>query len=194
MKLALQLYFSPQAAIVSWEQTKEFFSGATSNFQTATQAFKDTSSQAMQNAIAQARTQGFASSAIDWLQAHPVVFRIFNSIIWAIDHPVMGLTVLGLIIATIFSIFKALNRLLEMVGLSLLKAPFKLIKAGLKLAQLGSLGIGQRFITKNDSSSDVIIATPQKSQRLVEISQRLQVLQKEQNDLLQEATNILSFK
>ena len=186
MKLALQLYFSPQAAIVSWEQTKEVFSGATSNFQTATQAFKDTSSQTMQKAI--------ASSAIDWLQAHPVVFRIFNSIIWAIDHPVMGLTVLCLIIAITFSIFKALNRLLEMVGLSLLKAPFKLIKTGLKLGQLGSLGIAQRFTTKNVSSSDVTIITPQKSQRLIEISQRLQVLQKEQDALLQEATNILSFK
>ena len=192
---ALQLYRSPQEATVSWEQAKEVFSGATSNFQAATQALKDTSSQTMQNAIAQARpVTGFASSAIDWLQAHPVVFRIFNSIIWAIDHPVMGLTVLCLIIAITFSIFKALNRLLEIVGMSLLKAPFKLINTGFKLGQLGSLGIGRRFINKNVSSSDVIIATPQKSQRLVEIYQRLQVLQKEQNDLLQEATNILSFK
>lgn len=182
---ALQLYHTPQSAIASWE-AKEFFSTATSNFQGATQAFKDTSSQTMQKAI--------SSSAIDWLQAHPVLFRIFDSIIWAIDHPVMGITILCLIIAIALSVLKALNRLLEMVGLSLLKAPFKLVATGLKLGQLGSLSIKQRLTNENGSISNVIMATSQKSQRLVEISQRLQALQKEQNELLQEATNLLSFK
>ncbi len=187
----------PGEAVVNWRQAKDFFTTATSDFQAATQDVKDTSSAAMQNAIAQARTQGFASSIDNWLQAHPVVLRVFNTIIWAIDRPIISFVIIILTVAITFSIIKALNRLLEMAGLSLLQAPFRLIKTIFKFGWLGSLGIKQKFTNKNVSDlafnqTDTTIAeNPQ--QRLAEISQRLQVLQKEHNELLQEAATILSL-
>lgn len=185
MKIALQLNCLPEETVLNWQQAKDFFTTATNSLKTARQEFIDTSSETVQIAI--------ASSVSNWLQAHPVVFRAFNTIIWAIDHPVISFVVIILTIAIALSIFKALNRLLEMVGLSLIKAPFKLIEAGFKLSPLGSLGIRQKFNHKNISDKNVFIVAPHSSQqRLAEIAQRLQLLQLEQDELLQEATTILA--
>lgn len=187
--LKMKLNRLPGEAVVNWRQAKDFFTTATSDFQAATQDVKDTSSAAMQNAI--------TSSIDNWLQAHPVVFRIFNIIIWAIDRPIISFVIIILTVAITFSIIKALNRLLEMAGLSLLQAPFRLIKTIFKFGWLGSLGIKQKFTNKNVSDlafnqTDTTIAqNPQ--QRLAEISQRLQLLQKEHNELLQEAATILTL-
>ncbi|MBW4663432.1 MAG: hypothetical protein KME01_04400 [Chroococcus sp. CMT-3BRIN-NPC107] len=192
MKLALQLNCLPKEAVVNWQQAKDFFTTTTSKFQAATEDFTNTSSETVQKAIAQARpVTGFASSVTNWLQAHPVIFRIFNSIIWAVDRPILSLGIIILTIAASLSIFKALNRLLEMVGLSLLKAPFKLIESGFKLGQLGI----QHVLTENNTSdSDArIVAAQNSQQRLAEISQRIQMLQKEQNELLREAATILAL-
>lgn len=188
MKLGLQLNRSPGEAVVNWKQAKDFFTTTISNFQTATQDFKDTSSAAMQKAI--------ASSVENWLQAHPVVLRIFSNIIWAIDRPVVSFIVIILILAITFSVIKGLNRLLEMVGLSLLQAPFKLIENIFKFGWLGSLGIKHKFTNQNVSDlafNDAKVALAQNpQQRLAEISQRLQVLQQEHNELLQEAATLLT--
>lgn len=182
MKLVLQLNRLP-GEVVSWK--KDVFTTITTNFQAATQKLQDTSSEAI------------TSSVTNWLQSHPTVFRIFNTTVWAIDRPIVSFAVIILTIAIAFSIVKALNRLLEIVGLSLLQAPFKLIRTGFKLSQLGSLSIKQKLTNKNVSSlalNDPNTITPQNpQQRLAEISDRLQVLQKEHNQLLQEAATILSL-
>ncbi len=182
MKLVLQLNRLP-GEVVSWN--KDLFTAITSNFQAATQKLQDTSSEAI------------TSSVTNWLQSHPVIFRIFNTIVWATDHPIISFAVIILTIAIAFSIIKRLNRLLEMVGLSLLQAPFKLIKTGFKLSPLSSLSIKQKFNNKNVSSlalNDVdIIISQNPQQRLSEISDRLQVLQKEHSELLQEAATILAL-
>lgn len=186
MKLGLQLNRLLGEAVVSWKQAEDFFTTTTSNFQAASQELTDTSSAAIQNAL--------ATSVVNWLQAHPVIFRFFNTIIWAIDRPIVSLAILILTIATSLSIIKALNRLLERVGLSLLQAPFRLIARGFKLSWLG---IRQKFPHKNVSNLAInnpkVIITHSPQQRLAEISQRLQVLQKEHNELLQEATAILGL-
>ena len=183
MNLALQINCLLGGTIVNWKQTKDFFPATTTNFQAATQLLTDKSSAAMQKAI--------TSSLNNWLQAHPVVFRIINNIIWAFDHPLISFVIIVLLIAIAHSIFKALNRLLEIVGLSLLQAPFKLISNGFKL---GWLSIRQKFTNKNVSDKAAITIIPQNShQRLAEISQRLQVLQTEHNELLQEAAKILAL-
>ena len=195
MKLALHLNRLPQEAAVNWQQAKDFFTTTVSSLKTATQNFKATSSETMQSAIAQARpVTGFAFSVDNWLQAHPVVFRIFTTIIWAIDHPVISFAVIILILAIALSIIKALNRLLEKVGLSLLQAPFKLLETLVKFDWLGRFGIKQKFTHKNFSTLDAnVIISQNPPQRLIEISQRLQVLQKEHNELLQEAATILAL-
>ncbi len=182
MKLVLQLNYLP-GETGSWK--KDFFTTVTSNLQATTQKFQDTSSEVI------------ASSVTNWLQSHPAVFRIFNTIVWATDHAVISFVFIILTIAIAFSIVKALNRLLERVGLSILQAPFKLIRTGFKFSPLSSLSIQQKLNNKNISSlalndvSTIISQNPQ--QRLSEISDRLQVLQKEHNELLQEAATILTL-
>lgn len=181
MNLAMQLSRLPREAVVNWQQAKDFFTTTTSDLQAATADFKNTSSEAMLNAI--------ASSFYNWLQAHPVLFRIFTAIIWTLDRPVIGFTVIILTLAIAFSLVKALNRLLEMLGLSILQAPFKLVKNVFKLGKLGITRKNISDITCNDPST--ISQNPQ--QRLAEIAQRLQALQKEHNDLLQEAATIITI-
>ncbi len=181
MKLAMQLNRLPREAIVNWQQAKEFFTTTTSDLQSATADFKNTSSEAMLNAL--------SSSLNNWLQAHPVLFRIFTAIIWALDRPVIGFTVIILTLAIAFSLIKALNRLLEMLGLSILQAPFKLVK---NVFKLGQLGITRKNISDlKCNAPSTITQNPQ--QRLAEISQRLQALQKEHNELLQEAATIITI-
>ncbi len=193
MKLGLQLNRLLGEAFVSWKQAEDFFTTTTSNFQAATQELTDTSSVAMQNAIAQARTQGFATSVTNWLQAHPVIFRFFNTIIWAIERPIISIAILVLTIVISLSIIKALNRLLETVGFSLLQAPFRLIARGFKLSWWGIRQNPHKNASNLAVNNANVIITHNPQQRLAEISQRLQVLQKEHNELLQEATAILEL-
>lgn len=189
MKLGLQLNRLPGEVVVNWKPAKDFFTTTTSNFQTTTQELTDISSAAMQNAI--------STSVTNWLQAHPVIFRIFNTIIWGIDHPIISLVIIFLTIAIVFSILRALNRLLEMIALSVLQVPFKLVKTGLQLGWLSSLGRKQKLTGKNvsylalNNANTIMPQNPQ--ERLAEISQRLQVLQKEHSKLLQEAATILDL-
>ncbi|WP_038020722.1 hypothetical protein [Synechocystis sp. PCC 7509] len=54
--------------------------------------------------------------------------------------------------------------------------------------------ISQKFTYKNISDDNANIVIPQNPhQKLAEISQRLQVLQREQNELLQETAKILAL-
>ncbi len=183
MNLALQINCLLGATVVNWKHEDFLPADTTSNFQAVTQLLTDKSSAAMQKAI--------TSSLNNWLQSHPVVFRIISNIMWAIDHPLISFVIIVLLIAIALSVFKALNRLLEIVGLSLLQAPFKLISNGFKLSWLS---IRQKFTNKNVSHKAPDTIIPQNShQRLAEISQRLQVLQTEHNELLQEAAKILAL-
>jgi hypothetical protein len=185
MKLVLQLDRLSKTGVIDWQQTQDFFTTTISSLKTATQDFKVTPSETVQSAI--------ASSVDNWLQVHPVVFRIFTTIIWAIDHPVVSFAMIILILAIALSIVKALNRLLEILGLSLLQAPFKLIETVFKFSWLGYFGIKQKSTHKNFSNLDAnAINLQNPPQRLIEISQRLQVLQQEHNELLQEAATILA--
>lgn len=179
--IAMQLNRLPSEAVVNWQQAKDFFNTTTSDLQAATADFKNTSSEAVLNAV--------ASSLNNWLQAHPVLFRVFNAIIWVSDRPVIGFAVIIMTLAITFSLVKALNRLLEMLGLSILQAPFNIIKNVFKLGKLGITRKNIPDITRNNPSA--ISQNPQ--QRLAEISQRLQTLQKEHNELLQEAATIITI-
>lgn len=181
MKLVMQFNRLPGEAVVNWQQVKEFFTTTTSDLQAAKADFKNTSSEAMLNAI--------TSSLNNWLQAHPVIFRIFTTIIWAIDRPVIAFAVIILTLAITFSLVKALNRLLEMLGLSILQAPFKLVK---NVFKLGWLNITRKNISDSKCSAPNT-ASQNPQQRLAEISQRLQALQKEHNELLQEAATIITI-
>jgi len=174
----------------SIEQTK---GSLEQTLQTAGQ-LKSTTSDAIQTAI--------SSTVGDWLSAHPTAFRLVQLLLWATNHPILSLIVLLFAMAIAWSLVKALGRLIDTVGWSLLQAPFKLslvlIGVGAKsLGKFGGLAVNQLAIANNtetpalqDSSSKQI--QKDKQQRLAEISVRLEAIRQEQNELLQEVAVILS--
>jgi phage-related protein len=135
----------------------------------------------------------------EWLHAHPAVFRLIHFLLWVLNHPIISSIALLLVIAIAFSLIKALGRLFEEIGWSLLQSPFKLIRALLQacfqlLSNLGGSCMKQLGIA---TESPVLLKTPfqrsskDKKQRLAEISVRLEAIRQEQDELLKEVAAIL---
>jgi hypothetical protein len=144
-----------------------------------------------------------AYSVGDWLQDYPLLIKILNILGWGTNHPIISLVIIIFFFAVIFSIVKAIVRVIETASWSLLKIPFQLIFALLKLAfinlskiagysfkQITQTKITDTTLALNVANFEPII--PDKQQRLTEISTRLEELQKEQNQLLQEAAELMS--
>ncbi|MEH1767156.1 hypothetical protein [Nostoc sp.] len=154
--------------------------------------FKSTTSGAVKDVM--------ASSVSDWLIQHPIFFRLVQILGWATNHPIISIVVLLFAIALIGSIIKAIVRLIETASWSILQVPLKLLQALIKvsflsLAKVGSFTFQQ--ITGAKQADNIPALPPEsfqpnKQQRLVEISQRLEAIQKEQNELLQEAADLIT--
>ncbi|WP_199311678.1 hypothetical protein [Anabaena subtropica] len=163
------------------------------NLQAADQ-FKSTTSTAMQTAI--------ASSVNDLLVQHPTFLRLLQILGWATNHPIISLVILLFIIAFIWSIIKAIMRLIETASWSIFQVPLKLIQGLIKVgifsfSKVGTFAIQKinNYQTINDEShfsvSNNQIIFPDKQQRLNEIFQRLEAIQQEQRELLQEAKKLI---
>lgn len=155
--------------------------------------FKNTASNTMQTAI--------AASVNDWLQTHPTVAKLVQVLIWATNHPIVSLVMLLFVVAIAWSLIKAISRLLEIAGLSLLQTPFKLgqfliVNSAKSLGIFGGLAVKQFTVTKNPEISLLPNSNSQlnyqNKQRLAEISLKLEAIRQEQNQLLQEAAAILN--
>lgn len=171
------------------EQTKGSFE---QTFQTTGQ-LKNTASEAIQTAI--------NSSINDWLTSHPTVFRIVQALIWATNHPILSLLIFLIAVAIAWSLVKAVGRLMEIAGLSLLKAPFMLgmVLIGVSSRTLGKFGGAVKRLGTTKTADPLVsqhlpykLIHEDKQQRLAEISTRLEAIQNEQNDLLQEVATILA--
>jgi hypothetical protein len=91
---------------------------------------------------------------------------------------------------------------MEILGLSILKAPFKMLQVLLGVSfqsagKFGSLAVKHLPVAKNAEQPALQNASPQptqkdKQQRLAEISSRLEAIGLEQNELLQEVAAILA--
>lgn len=140
------------------------------------------------------------SSVNDWLQAHPTILQLMQILIWATNHPIVSLVISIFGVAIAWSLIKVIVRLFEHASLFLLQAPFKLIQflIAVSTKSLGKVGIAtkQPLIT-NTAQYPVLqhsTATTyqDKQQRLAGIANRLEAIQKEQNELLQEVKTILN--
>ncbi|MFN6571113.1 hypothetical protein [Dendronalium sp. ChiSLP03b] len=164
------------------------------SWQTAEQV-KSTTSTAVQTAI--------ASSVNDWLVQHPALLRLVQILGWAANHPIISLVILLVILALLWSIIKAIVRLIETASWSILQVPLKLIQAFLQVSVLSLIKVGRFSVQQitgakiNDNVPDLLPANYQtiyqdKQQRLLEISQRLEAIQQEQQELLQEAADLIA--
>ncbi|MBC1223680.1 hypothetical protein GNF10_19795 [Nostoc sp. UCD121] len=160
-------------------------------WQTA-EKFKSTTSGAVKDAM--------TSSVSDWLTQHPIFFRLVQILGWATNHPIISVVIFLFALALIWSIIKAIVRLIETASWSILQVPIKLLLALIKvsflfLAKVGSFGIQKITATKTTDSLPTLLPEnfqPSKQQRLAEISHRLEAIQKEQHELLQEAADLIA--
>jgi hypothetical protein len=119
----------------------------------------------------------------DFLSQYPWFFQILEIFTWGINHPVRGVIILLFTIAVLWSIIKAIVRIIETASWSIFKIPFILLQKLLKtlwitFPKFGTFGIGK---------------IQSKHQRLAEISQRLEVIHNEQKALLQEAAKLMKI-
>lgn len=119
-----------------------------------------------------------SDSVSEWLQAHPVVFRLVQLLLWATNHPIVSLIILLFTVAFSWSLIRAIGRLIEMAGWSLLKTPFKLSQV--------LIGVSAKSIVKGRGGEN------NNHLRLAEISTKLEAIQKEQSELLTEAAALLA--
>lgn len=138
-------------------------------------------------AMSNAMQTAISDSVSEWLQAHPVVFRLVQMLLWATNHPIVSLIILIFAVAIAWSLIKAIGRLIETVSLSLLQAPFKLSQV---LIRVSSKSLGKYG---GLAMRGALPEVGNKQQRLTDISTRLEAIQKEQNELLQEAATILAL-
>ena len=158
----------------------------------ATGQIKNTTSDAIQTAI--------SSSLSDWLVEHPAVLRVVQLLAWGTNHPILSLVILLFGLAIAFSLIKAIGSLFEKAWLTILQAPLKLGQFFLtvssqSLGKFGSFMIQPLIANKNVELSIIpsnVESNQNNKQRLLEISNRLEEIQTEQNELLKEATAILN--
>lgn len=172
-----------EKAKVSIEQT----------WQTAEQ-IKSTTSGTLQTAV--------TDFVNDLLTQHPAFLRLFHILDWGVNHPIISLITLLLGIALTWNLIKAIIRLIETASWSILQIPLKLIWAVIKLSfvsltQLRGLAVQPVTETKPTNKLTVLPTNPQtihqdKHQRLAEITRRLETIQQEQQELLQEAADLIA--
>ncbi|KOP24464.1 hypothetical protein AMR41_20225 [Hapalosiphon sp. MRB220] len=141
----------------------------------------------------------------DLLNQNRSIFQLAQIISWAANHPIISFIILLFILAIIGSIIQAIGRLIESASRSILQVPLRLILAIIKLtfssfSQISHIAIKRLSNSHINHEHKLPVLPPQispnlhleKKKRLAAISQRLAEIQKEQNELFQEAAEILA--
>lgn len=138
-------------------------------------------SEALKNAI--------SSLISDWINAHPKVF-------WLVSHPLISLALLFLVILIISGLLKALGQFFEKGWLVILQVPVRLSRFifGSLYQFLKGLFTQNNLVIKSIKPVDLKTLSSQSlahKERLAEIISRLDALNQEQNQLMQEAASLL---
>lgn len=198
----------PDEALQRWQNIKDFVgenvNSLTNSAQQVGESLKETTTTTLEQSWQTAEqvkntTWGAVQSAItasfdDWLIQHPIFLQLFKILGWAANHPIISLIILVFGIALVWSIIKAMMRLIEQASWSILQVPLRLIKAlVLSLPKVSSFAIQKIKNTQTTDNLSTVLSTNQyKQQRLAEISSRLKVIKQEQDELLQEAADLIA--
>lgn len=147
------------------------------------------------------------SSVADWFEQHPAFLKTIELFNWIVNHPIISFIIILFSLAIFWSLIKAIGRLIESISLSVLQIPLKLFQALIKYSWLWLSKLFNNFATKQFTDAKTLDNTLEsklknttayhilpyhdKQQRLNYISRRLEEIQKEQQQLLQEAADIL---
>ncbi len=186
----------------NWQET------ATQSTENAIDTFNNTIEQAkgsLEENLPQSVQTIVNSSIADWFAQHPAFLGVIKSLNWAVSHPIISIILLVFSLAILWSLIKAIGRIIETASLSILKIPLRLLGSLIKycwlwLTKFGKFATDKLKKTKpvnynselqlNDNTAYQIISYNQQ-QRLNDISARLKEIQVEQQELLKEAADIL---
>ncbi len=153
-------------------------------------------------------------SISDWLSEHRMLSQLVQILSWAANHPIISGIILIFALAILWNLIKGIGNLIQFASLSIIRVPLKFLW-GLIVVSFIALGklvinrygaINKEAIASQEAkeatilpeaSSQIIELEKQldkksgKQERLVEITTRLEALQKEQKDLLQEAATLM---
>jgi hypothetical protein len=167
------------------------------SWQRATQV-KNTTSQVIDNVI---------TAYVNKLTTqHPTFLQFLQMLNWAVNHPIISLVILLFFIALAWSLIKGIIRLIETASCSILKVPLELLQVLIKAIYLSLAKFINKnwhnipFTNKDNYASNVISVDTtnseneyqDKQKRLAEISHSLELIHQEQQQLLQEAANLIS--
>jgi len=153
----------------------------------------------MSGAVSDAIKSAINGTVKDWIDAHPVVF-------WLVSHPLISLAILLIFIFIIVGLLQALGSFFAEGWLFILQSPVKFMQAVLSIgskfvSNVGGVAVNSLVLNnpkeKNNSALQVrgVESNSLESQeRLANILIRLEAIRQEQNQLLQEASAILSNK
>lgn len=138
-------------------------------------------SEVLQNAI--------SSLISDWINAHPKLF-------WLVSHPFISLALLFVAILVISGLLKALSQFFEKGWLVILQAPVRFVRfIFISVYQfIRSLSTRNNLVIESIKPVDLQPLSSQSlahKKRLAEIISRLDALNQEQKQLMQEAASIL---
>lgn len=151
----------------------------------------DVASNAIQSAI--------NGTVKDWIDSHPVVF-------WLVSNPWISLVMLLLFIFIIFGLLQALGSFFAKGWLFILQIPVKFMQGVLSLGSKSVSNLGgvvvNSLVSKNPKDKNnsalqlrgVESNSLESQERIANILTRLEAIRQEQNQLLQEASAILSNK
>jgi hypothetical protein len=191
-----------QKIYYSLDQVRDVLFKAADRLQATTQQAKDTLAETTEKAVNAVDIQtAIASSISHWLQEHPAILRLMQTLIWATEHPIISLISLLFIIAIAWSLIKAIGRLIDKTATTLLQTPLKIVQTAFifvasSLGGLGNLALNKlplhqttEQLTLHQTSALII---KDQHQQVAEISTRLEALQQEQNELLKVLMEILA--
>lgn len=137
------------------------------------------------------------NSVNEWLQAHPLGLRLVQILVWGTNHPIISIIILLFAIALVWSLIKAIGRFIETLALSLLQVPLKSAQAFFKFSTNTLRKSVDPIVNQilPNKTTKIVLQDPKltKQQKLAEISTRLELLQQEQKQLLQEVAEILAL-
>jgi hypothetical protein len=128
----------------------------------------------------------------NFTQPYPLIPKLLQLIAWISTHPIRGILLILFILVMITSLVRGVVRLIESVSISILRTPLKLVWQLLQSVFKSIFSLINQVINKQSNNSLELIDSEQtKQQRLIEINQRLAILQNEQSELLKEASKLL---
>jgi hypothetical protein len=138
------------------------------------------------DSISQTLLKPVLKSVQEWMVTHPVIA-------WAMNHPLWAIALFFIVLLLCWGLLGAIARLVQQAWLMILQAPLKLLR-WLFTGLFNAFFIRRLKADGRALKAEEPLVFEQREQRLLETLNRLEALQQEQEELMQEVKTILMLK